>query len=308
MKFVKVTAFFKAPDIDFAEELICSIFFSYNLKGVVCDVPLDEPDEGFGTRTLPEPEKMSITGFFPAIDSSSAIIDGIKEKMRAVSEHDIHVDIETTIVDEKEWADAWKDFFEVTPITDKIIVKPDWKPYTPNPGEILIHLDPGMAFGTGTHPTTAMCIQLIEAYLQPGDTFLDVGTGSGILMIAARKLGASQMTGIDTDEVAIDVTQTNLEKNKISIADCRLTCTTLDQTPKTQYRFIAANIIAQVIVEIAGQIGERLDNDGTAVLSGIISERLPDVLTSLEAHSLQVIEKKTDQEWVALAVKKKSIH
>ena len=303
MKFIKVNAGFEAPDIVLAEDLICNIFFSFNLKGVVCNVPIDEPDEGFGTNTLEQPDRFSITGFFPCIDSSDAIIESIRQQTEKLEEHQIRVTIDTEIVDEADWADAWKDFFEVTPITHQIIVKPDWKPYEPNQGEIIIHLDPGMAFGTGTHPTTAMCIQLIEKYLAPGSSFLDIGTGSGILMITAGKLGASELTGIDTDETVVSIAETNLAKNDIPSDIYALFHAALDQVPKTSFDVIAANIIAQVIVDIAGQIKQRMNDRSIAVLSGIITDRLADVLDALDRNGFDIVDKHQTDEWVALAVK-----
>jgi ribosomal protein L11 methyltransferase len=304
MKFKKVIAQFDAPDLILAEELICDIFFSFNLKGVVCDVPLDEPDEGFGTNTLPIPEVCSIIGFLPLVDSSKIILEKIKEKSQRLMDFDIKVDIITTIVDEKDWADAWKAYFDVTPITDRITIKPEWKDHEPKKGEIVIHLDPGMAFGTGTHPTTAMCIKMIDDYLEPDATFLDIGTGSGILMVAAAKLGAKRMTGIDNDEIAVHVARKNLDKNNIDPGMYDLICTILEKIEPVKYDFIAANIIAQVIVEIMPQIARRMDNNTTIVLSGIIRERQNDVQKALIANDLFIAHQNFIDEWVCLAVKK----
>ena len=306
MKFIKVRAQFDAPDIELAEERICDIFFSFNLKGVICDVPVEEPDEGFGTNTLPKPESYAVTGYFPAIDASEIVIGTLREKTAALTGFNIHVTLSTAVVDEKEWADDWKDYFEVTPVTDRIIVKPEWKPYTPKSGELVIHLDPGMAFGTGTHPTTAMCIRLMESYLNPGDDFLDVGTGSGISMIAAALLGAGRMTGIDTDETAVAIARANLEKNRVPPGRYRLACTTIKGTGQRPRRLIAANIIAQVIARISRDLTLRMDADSVAILSGIIRERLPEVRQSLEMQGLKVAEQIFTDEWVALAVRKAS--
>jgi len=306
MKFKKVIARFYADNIDLAEELICNIFFSLNLKGVVCDVPLEEPDEGFGTNTLPKPEICSITGFLPLIDSSDIMVENIRKKTADLSHLDIKVDLQIEIVDEQDWAHAWKTYFEVTPITDRITIKPAWKDHASREDEIVIHLDPGMAFGTGTHPTTAMCIQLIEKFLEPGSSFLDVGTGSGILMIAAAGLGAEQLTGIDTDEVAIEVAQKNLDKNDIAPERYDLLCTTLDKIGPAPWRFIAVNIIAQVIVTLLPEISKRMTKKTILVLSGIIRERQNDVLSAMKAHTLYVIHEEYTDEWVCLAVKKKA--
>lgn len=308
MKFKKVIVQFDAENLILAEELICDIFFSFNLKGVVCDIPLDEPDEGFGTNTLPKPEINSITGFLPLLDSPDIILEKIKQKASNLADLDIQIDIKTELVDEKDWSESWKEYFVVTKVTDKITIKPEWKDHDAKKDEIVIRLDPGMAFGTGTHPTTAMCIKLIETYIKPGSTFLDVGTGSGILMITAARLGARYITGIDNDEVAIKVARKNLVKNEIKPGMFNLLCTTLDKTDKTSYDFIAANIIAQVIVDILPRISMRMTPDTTTILSGIIKERQNDVLAALKANHLCVIHEEHSDEWVALAVKKKTRH
>ena len=305
MKFKKVIARFDADNIELAEEMICHIFFSFNLKGVICEVPIPEPDEGFGTRTLKIPEHNSIIGYLPDTDDSDIMIAKITERLAGLSDMAVQVNVLSESVDEKDWAHAWKAYFNVTRITDKIVVKPEWKDYTPAPGEIIIHIDPGMAFGTGTHPTTLMCLTLLEEYVQPGKTFLDVGCGSGILMIGASKLGAGAMTGIDVDPVAVDITQQNLEKNGIALDGVTLGAVTLDKTPEIRYDLICANIIAQVIVSIMPDIAARLAPDGTAILSGIIEERVPDIYAALDAQHLRCVKKINQEEWVALVVCRK---
>jgi ribosomal protein L11 methyltransferase len=305
MKFYKTTLLFEAGDIPLAEELICQIFFSFNVKGVVCDIPLEEPDEGFGTHTLPLPEKNSITGYLPLLDSSALVLEQIRARAAKLADLGIRVEMVTGVVDEKDWADAWKAYFNVTRITDRIIVKPQWKDHVEKKGEIVIHLDPGMAFGTGTHPTTAMCLKLMETFLSPGQSFLDVGTGSGILMIAAAKLGAASLLGIDTDETALVVARDNLDLNKVAPSLYRLSCRPLDRTESRPWGCIAANIIAQVIVDILPDMALRMTQDTTAILSGIIRERLAGVLAALEANGLAVVHEESVDEWVALAVQKK---
>jgi len=307
MKFKKIIVQFDAGNLILAEELICDIFFSFNIKGVVCDIPLDEPDEGFGTNTLPKPEFNSITGFLPLVDSSDTILEKIREKAANLSDLSIKVTIKTEIVDEKDWSEAWKTYFEVTKITDRITIKPEWKEYDGGgKDEIIIHLDPGMAFGTGTHPSTSMCIKLIETYLEPGSAFLDIGTGSGILMIAAAKLGARHITGIDTDEVAITVARQNLAKNDITAGLFNLLCAPLDKTEEISYDFIAANIIAQVIVDILPGISKKMTKNTTTILSGIIRERQKEIAAALEENNLFVIHEEYIDEWVTLAVRKKT--
>lgn len=278
------------------------MFFSFNLKGVVCNVPIPEPDEGFGTDTLPLPEQNAIIGYLPDMDASQVVMEKLTLKLSALSDMGIGVNIRTEVVDEKDWADAWKDYFNVTRITDRIVVKPEWKPHTPGPDEVVIHIDPGMAFGTGTHPTTAMCLERIETHLEPGQTVLDVGCGSGILMIAAAKLGAGSLFGIDVDPAAVKITRENLEKNEIDPALYTLDATTLDKTPETAYDLVVANIIAQVIVDIAPDIKKRLAPKGLGLLSGIIKERRPDVLAALDANGLKLVAETLTDEWVAMVI------
>ena len=305
MKFKKVIARFDADNIELAEEMICHIFFSFKLKGVICEVPIPEPDEGFGTQTLKAPEHNSIIGYLPDTDDSDIMISKIKTRLAGLSDMDVQVNVLSECVDEKDWAHAWKEYFNVTRITDKIVVKPEWKDYIPKPGEVVIHIDPGMAFGTGTHPTTSMCLALLEEYVTPGTTLLDVGCGSGILMIGAAKLGAGAMTGIDVDPMAVDITRENLAKNAVSLDHVNLGAATLDKTPKIGFDLICANIIAQVIVSIMADISARLSPDGVAILSGIIKERVPDIYAALGAHNLECVKETTIEEWVALVVRSK---
>lgn len=302
MKFKKITVAFDTKNIFLAEELICNLFFSFNLTGVICNIPLEEPDEGFGTHTLDLPDQNSIVGYLPDLDSSDMILEKIQDQSKALETFDIQTRIEIELVDEQDWADAWKEYFHVTRITDQIVIKPDWRDHDPLPGEIVIHLDPGMAFGTGTHPTTAMCIQMIEQFLVPGTEFLDVGTGSGILMIAAAKLGATGMTGIDTDPVAIRVSRENLDKNDVDPQVYELFCTPLDLTRKKPYDMIAANIIAQVIVNILPDISQRLTLDGKAILSGIVYSQRPQILFALGENNLKLLHEINDNEWITMVV------
>ncbi len=304
MKFRKISIQFQAQDLILAEEIISDLFFSLGLKGVVCQVPLDEPDEGFGTHTLPQPEKHTIIGYLPDIDSSDIVEEQIRSRALGLSHLNIQTRILVETVDEEDWAHAWKAYFNVTRISEKIVIRPEWKSHDPAPGEAVIHLDPGMAFGTGTHPTTAMCIRQIEAHLEKGQDFLDVGTGSGILMIAAAKLGAGKMTGIDTDETAVGICRENLEKNRIPAQSFELYAATLDQLPglsgQHTYDLIAANIIAQVIVDIMADIRSHMHGKSRVILSGIIQERKKEVLKALAAHGLIPVQEETIDEWVTL--------
>ncbi len=304
MKFYEVRAVFTSTDIPLAEERISEIFFAAGLKGVVCDVPIPEPDQGFGTQTLPFPDRFSVTGYVPVSDSGDILLLQIQKQAVQLKKCDIHVTLETTVVDEKDWENEWKAFFHVIKVSSRFVIKPEWRQYQPQPGDLVITIDPGMAFGTGTHPSTGMCLGLMDQYFRPGRSFLDVGTGSGILMIAAVKLGALFAEGIDNDEIAIEVARQNLDKNRIPSEQFNLKWTTLDQLPVKSYDFIAANIIARVIMDILAEIHKRLAPDGMAVLSGLIAGQETMIRSALDRHHFQVVEKVSEAEWIALAVKK----
>lgn len=334
MKWIHVKALFESENISFGEELVSDLFFTLGLKGVVCQVPLEDPPEGFGSDALPVPDQNWVSGYIPDTDASLMILENIKKKAADLAEQDIKVEIETQLVDQEDWAESWKNFFHVSRITNRIVIKPAWREFDPNPDDIVIEIDPGMAFGTGTHPTTSMCISLIEKYLTTGNSFFDIGTGSGILMIAAAKLGASKLVGIDTDEIAVQVATENIIKNRISPTLFHIETTTLGKYIKKtgsyikhrhdpaatsdclmasldnadhyypQFDLIAANIIAEVLIEIMPDITRCVKTDGIIILSGIIKERETAMTQSLDQNSFSIIEIKYDGEWIAMVAKK----
>jgi ribosomal protein L11 methyltransferase len=269
---------------------------------VECSVPLDEPDQGFGTHTLALPSENAVVGYMAETQLSDALLNNLRHRFQDLKHAGIEVALRFDTVDDQQWAEAWKQHFHVVRITARIVVKPTWKPFEPDPDDIVIHLDPGMAFGTGTHPSTCMCIRQIEKNLVPGQRFLDVGCGSGILMIAAAKLGAATLTGIDTDQTAVDITRENLEKNHIPQERCFLFTGTLDQAPSVRYDLIAANIIAQTIAAIMKDIKKCMAPHARAILSGIIQERLPEVTDALFCHGLEIMHQDASDEWVTLTV------
>jgi len=302
MEYRKIIAAFEADNLVLAEELICDMFFSAGITGVVCHLPLDEPVDGFDDPApAPDPENR-IEGYLPDTADADHVLAHLFQRAKALGKEGIHVAVRVETVADQDWAHAWKQHFHVMRITDRIVIKPAWKFFDPAPGDLVIHLDPGMAFGTGTHPSTCMCLKQIQALLRPGQTFLDVGCGSGILMIAAAGLGAARITGIDTDPTAVAVAGENLTKNGIDPGGYRLFTGTLDRMAPERFDLIAANIIAQTLVAIMGDIRQRLAPHGRAVLSGIIRQRQPDVEAALVRHGLTVLNLDSEEEWVTMTV------
>ncbi len=202
---------------------------------------------------------------------------------------------------DEDWSKKWKEKWDVTHVSEKITVVPDWIDYKPkNSNEIIIKLEPGCAFGTGTHQTTQLCMKAQEKYMQKSSRMADIGTGSGILAICAKKLGASYVYGCDNDETVIDVANENALKNN---AECTFELNTADKITE-KFDFVCANILHNVLAEIMGDLKNIMDSKAIMVLSGILDEKKPVVLEALQKHNLELLGEMHQDQWVALIVKK----
>ena len=204
-------------------------------------------------------------------------------------------------LDEKEnqdWSKKWKEKWSITHVTDRIAVVPSWLDYEPKKDEITITLDPGCAFGTGTHQTTQLCMKAIEKYLKTGDSMADIGTGSGILAICAKKFGASSAYGCDNDETVIDVCIENAKMNDVK---CTFELKTADLLTE-KYNFVCANILHNVLAEIMGDLKNIMLPKAKLVLSGILDEKKPVVLEAIEREGLKIVETIYQDQWVVFVV------
>ena len=201
----------------------------------------------------------------------------------------------------QDWSKKWKEKWDVTHVTDKITIVPTWLDYTPKSDEeIIINLDPGCAFGTGTHQTTQLCMVALEKYFVSGQTMADIGMGSGILSILAKKLGASEVYGCDNDETVIEVAKENAKLNNV---DCTFELGTADKVNK-KFDFVCANILHNVLFEIMGVL-KNLMNDGSKMsLSGILLEKAPIVLEAIERENLKIIDEIHQDQWISFVVTK----
>lgn len=207
---------------------------------------------------------------------------------------------------EEDWAEAWKKSYSVQHIGQRFVVAPSWESYAPQGDELILRLDPGMAFGTGLHPTTRLCLHALETERLDKGCVLDVGTGSGILAIAAAKLGARQVIGIDLDPIAVKVARENVQTNgvadRVQIAEGTLG--TIEIAPHSM-DCIVVNILADVIMKLAGDLATYLARGGTLIASGIIEEYANAVTEALASAGLRVRERRQDQDWVALTATQK---
>lgn len=200
----------------------------------------------------------------------------------------------------QDWSKKWKEKWDVTHVSDKIAVVPDWIDYEPKNSEIIIKLEPGCAFGTGTHQTTQLCMKAIEKYMNKGVKAADIGMGSGILAICAKKFGASFVYGCDNDETVIDVAKENALKNDV---ECTFELNTADKVT-TKFDFVLANILHNVLAEIMGYLVNIMNDNAIMVLSGILDEKKKVVLEAVKQYNLKLLEEAHQEQWVALIVQK----
>ena len=304
MKWVETRVIFESPDTATTSDLISDIFYDFGLQGVIVESPEAETGIDWAEHYTDLPADYAVIGYFPKNDQLPERCRMLEQQMACLKQKiDMTYQIVYHDIDEQDWAESWKQYFFTEKITDTIVINPSWREYTAKPGETIIEIDPGMAFGTGTHPTTRMCIALIEKYIQPKDSFLDIGTGSGILMIAAAKLGAGDMTGIDNDEVAVSVARDNLLKNKIAPDSYELKTGDLVSNVNKTYTLVTANILSEIIVHLLDDIHHVVKKDSIFICSGIIEPRRAMVEEKLRACGFEIIEVLIQEEWVAIASK-----
>lgn len=244
----------------------------------------------------------SVSVYIPAERSASDSIAFIRERL---SEAGIDGKLEIVGVNEEDWANTWKAYYKTTRIGKNMVIVPAWESYEPKPEDIVISMDPGMAFGTGTHETTKLVIELLEKYTEKGTRMLDVGCGSGILAICAAKLGAKECKAYDIDPVAVRVARENIENSGL----CNITCDQSDLLRQVdlaggKYKLVTANIVADIIIRLAPDVGEYMEDDAVLLASGIITERADEVISVLEQNNFKVIENRTENGWCALALVK----
>ncbi len=218
----------------------------------------------------------------------------------------IDAKIELLGVDEEEWSTAWKKYYHPVKVGEKLVIVPMWEKYDKKPEEIIVRMDPGMAFGTGTHETTRLVCGLIEKYLKTGDYMLDVGTGSGILAICASKLGAEKCKAYDIDPVAVRVAKENVKDNDVTNVECDVSdlLANVDLSGGL-FDFATANIVADIIVRMAPDIGAYLKTGGLLITSGIIERYADDVRGAMTANGFEPVEERMESDWVAMVWRKK---
>lgn len=287
------------------EEIVSDIFFTnFDCEGVVLE------EETYKNLEMTSTTKGTLRVFLNQDENYenmsfkiSNLIEKQKEalKMRGFYEKELGSwDFSLEEKENQDWSQKWKEKWNVTLVTEKITVVPSWIEYSPKPDEIIITLDPGCAFGTGTHQTTQLCMKALEKYMNPQDKVADIGTGSGILAILAMKLGASGAYGCDIDDTVIEVCYKNAKVNNV---ECKFELNTADKLNE-KYDFICANILHNVLAEIMPDLKKLMKDNAKLALSGILDEKKDVVLDAIKDNGLKIIDTISQDQWVSFIVTK----
>lgn len=308
MKVVEIKVIYESDDIERATKEISDIFYGFGVTGL----KIEEPMKSKNPLDFYKNEKEflmvdhAISAYFPlnpyAEKRKAAILSTFEEKF--AEREDIIYTIDFYEYDEEDYQNSWKKYLFPEKVSEKFIVKPTWREYTPEADELIIELDPGRAFGTGSHPTTSLCLKLMEENISEGDSVIDVGTGSGILMIAADRLGASEIYGTDIDELAVESAKENLELNNISEDKAKVYKGDLISVVENKkFDVVVANILADVLLILLHDISKVVKPNGKIIFSGIIEDKCELLKREVESLGFTVEEIKADKEWRAMLIK-----
>ncbi len=292
------------PDM---EDLISEIFFdNFDCEGVVLaeetykDLEMVSTTEGTLKIFLKDDDSTTFEDMKYDVEN---VLDLYREEFlsRGLTDEELGSwDFELEEKKSEDWSQKWKEKWDVTHVTDKIAVVPDWIDYVPKKGEVIIKLEPGCAFGTGTHQTTQLCMKALEKYMKPNDKVADIGMGSGILSILAKKFGASYVYGCDTDDTVIEVAKENAKKNGV---DAIFELGTADKVNE-KFDFVCANILHFVLAEIMGDLKNLMKKGAIMSLSGILDEKKQMVIDAYEKENLELVEEIHQDQWTSFVVKR----
>ncbi len=284
-----------------AAEAVADLLQRYGHQGLSIEQIGNGPD-AWDEDNIPRPETLVIRAYLRDDEHATAAQEQLES---ALGHMNMMYPMPTptySVVDDTDWGEAWKQHYRPIRIGKSMLIRPVWIDVAPGPNQIDIALDPGMAFGTGTHPTTQLCLESLERVTEPGMSVLDLGCGSGILSIAAAKLGASTIYAVDIDPLAEITTRENAEQNGVAE---RITAVvgnleTVLETGK-QFDLIVVNILARVILEMCRQnLGDTVRSGGHAIFSGIIQDQVDDVENALRQTGLEPINRRTQGDWVSI--------
>ena len=233
-------------------------------------------------------------------DNAMEAVEFLKERFRAAN---IDFTVNAIGVNDADWNENWKKYFHVSEIGEKLVIVPSWEEYENKNNRTVLNIDPGAAFGTGTHATTSLCLTLLEKHINEGVKMLDIGTGSGILAIASTLLGAESAIGVDIDAQSVKTAKENAEINNVQ-DKCEFLVGDLADKISGKFKVICANIVADVIIKLFDNVADFMEDDAVLIISGIIDLRKDDVLNSAVAHGFKIVEENYKDNWCAFTLTK----
>lgn len=284
-----------------AVEAVSEVFSRYGYQGgVAIEEPFNQEADGDNLMVASD-RPFVVRTYLPNDAAAPEKVEAIERALWHLAQMRYVGALTATPRAEEDWANAWKEHFHVHRVGARTVIRPPWREYVARPGDVVLDLDPGMAFGTGLHPSTQLCLIALEERLRPGMRVLDVGSGSGILTIAAAKLGAASVDALDVEEVAVRATRDNVARNQLA-TPIRVALGTVERTPEFtgRYELVVANIIARIISELAPALVAALAPGGRLITSGIIVDRADEVHDALAAAGLTTIERHRMGDWVCV--------
>lgn len=308
MKVIEIKVIFDSDNIELVQKEISDIFYNFGATGLKFDEPLrhKNPLDFYKDEKKFLMIDYAISAYFPINPYSKKRNDMIKNTIESYfsNRDDIIFTIDFYEHEEEDYQNSWKQYLYPEKVSKKFVVKPTWREYIPKDNELLIELDPGRAFGTGSHPTTSLCLKLMEDNIKQNESVIDVGTGSGILMVAADRLGASTIIGTDIDELAVESAKENLTLNNVSSEKAQVFLGDLISVVKNKkFDVVVANILADVLLLLLQDISKVVKKDGIIIFSGIIEDKLNEVIKAIKDKNLEILEIKSEKEWRAILIK-----
>ncbi|WP_314341374.1 50S ribosomal protein L11 methyltransferase [Leptotrichia wadei] len=307
MKWIKVKVDYFSDNLEKTKAKLVNMFNEIGINQIEVIDYFSENKLDYNDNFSIKNDVWSIIGYI--VDNRFAntklniIFNNLKEFME--SENEFIYEIFTAKCNDEDWKDEWKKYFHTVNITDNIVIKPSWDEYEPSDNEIVVEIDPGLAFGTGTHETTSLCVEFLEKYAQNKKKLLDIGCGSGILMLIGKKLGVEKVVGIDIDEKVNDVVLENFSKNGIN-DNFQVIIGNLVDNVNEKYDLVVSNILVDVLEKLLEDIEKALEKGAIVIFSGILNEKEEAFLKKAKNYNLKQIDRKDKNNWVSLVFKYES--
>ena len=304
MNWIKVKIDYFSNTLEETKSKLINMFEEIGIKQIEVIDYFSDNSLDYNINFKKKSEIWSIIGYIVNNRFSKLKLNIISDKLKEFSldDEEFMYEIYTSECSDDDWKDEWKKYFHTVNITDNIIIKPSWDDYEASEGETVIEIDPGMAFGTGTHETTALCVEFLEKYVPGKKKLLDIGCGSGILMLIGKRLGAEKVVGIDIDSNVKDVVIENFEKNNIK-DNYEIIIGDLVEDINEKYDLVVSNILVDVLTELLENIEKTLEKGATVIFSGIIKDKEEEFLRKTKEHNLIEIDRSEKNNWVSLVFK-----